>query len=251
MRAAQTTPTGIRSTATGATTLVVALLAAFTVTLAPTPAEAGGPAKWEKVSSSDGVRVFRKQVPGTNVMAFRGEMTTNLHIGKLVTAYANTNLRRDWVDRWHSDAELEVRSKTERIFWIRFGLPWPVSDRDYVLHLKAGFNHAKREFTARLNSVNHVRKPKQSCCVRGKAFGTYYRFTALPGTNRTRVFVEVHTDPRGMLPGWLVNIIQKDWPRKTLLRLVKRARKGDITVNQTVAGWHAPATTAKPAAANP
>ena len=220
--------------------LAVALSLTFVLTAAPTDAEAGGKGKWEFVSSSDGVRVYRKEVPGSSVMAFKGVMTANIHIGKVISAYANTKLRKDWVDKWAADAELDVRSATERVFWIRFGLPWPVTDRDYVLHLKAGFDHDKRVFTARLNSTNHAKKPKQDCCVRGRAFGTYYKFTAIPGTNKTKLFVEVHTDPKGMLPGWLVNIIQKDWPRKTLTRLVKRARKADIAVHPAVAVWHNP-----------
>lgn len=220
--------------------LAVTSAAAFTLVAAPASVSASDKGKWEFVSSSDGVRVYRKEVPGSGVFAFKGEMIANIPIGKVIAAYADTNLRRDWVDRWHSDAELDVRSSTERTFWIRFGLPWPVSDRDYVLHLNAHMDHDKREFVARLNSVDHAKKPKQDCCVRGKAFGTFYRFTAIPGTEKTKVYVEVHTDPQGLLPGWLVNIIQKEWPRKTLAKLVQRARKPDIQVHPAAAAWHQP-----------
>ena len=238
-------------TATRIALIVAAAVAVSTLTT-PDAAYASGKGKWEFVSSNNGVRVYRKQVPGSSVMAFRGVMTANIHIGKVISTYANTNLRKDWVDRWDADAELDVRSATERTFWIKFGLPWPVTDRDYVLHLKANFNFDKKVFTARLNSVRHPKKPKLDCCVRGKAFGTYYKFTAIPGTNKTKLFVEVHTDPRGMLPSWLVNLIQKDWPRKTLVSLVKRSRRGDIKVHPAVANWHdAPAPAAPPAAPAP
>jgi hypothetical protein len=73
--------------------------------------------------------------------------------------------------------------------------------------------------------------------VRAQACGTYYKFEAFRGKTKTKLTVEVHTDPKGMLPSWLVNAIQKGWPSKTLNGLVKRARK----VNKIADGyakWH-------------
>ena len=43
-----------------------------------------------------------------------------------------------------------------------------------------------------------------------------YKLTPVDDGKRCRVEVEIHTDPRGWLPSWLVNLIQKSWPLKTL-----------------------------------
>jgi hypothetical protein len=198
-------------------------------------------AKWEYVSGDDGVRVYRKQVKGSNVFAFKGVTTKNIHIGKILEIFNTTSLRKDWVDRFHSTKDLKQVGPNERIYWIRFGLPFPISDRDYVLSTKGNFDAEKRSFTARIKSVNHSGRPINDCCERGKAFGTYYKFEALPGPKpRTRMMVEVHTDPKGMLPGWLVNMIQKKWPRKTLNGLFKRSNKKGVGVYASVADWHNP-----------
>ena len=55
---------------------------------------------------------------------------------------------------------------------------------------------------------------------------------------KTRIMVEVITDPKGSLPAWLINLIQKDWPYNTISALKKRAKKGDIKPNPKMAGWH-------------
>lgn len=128
----------------------------------------------------------------------------------------------------------------ELVYWIRFDLPFPVSDRDYVLHAKAAAQPKKRVFTARLHSVRHKRAPPRSDAVRGIVERTYYRFEALPGQARTKLTVEVHTDPRGMLPAWLVNLIQKKWPAKTLLGLVKVARQPSTRPHPAYLDWHTP-----------
>ncbi len=216
---------------TGALALALCLL------LAPGVASAAG---WESVGTKQGVKVWRMEVPGTNKLAFRGELVADIHIAKVLATFGDAKSRRHWVDRWSADQELEVRSKLERTYWIRFGLPFPVSDRDYVLYTKAEVDAGRRQVIARIKSVSHPNKGEDDCCVRGLVAQTYYRFEALPGSEKTRLVVEVQTDPKGMLPGWVVNMIQKDWPVKTLTGLVTAARRPTVTPAAEYADWHTP-----------
>ena len=39
----------------------------------------------------------------------------------------------------------------------------------------------------------------------------------------TKVEVVIHVDPRGAIPKWLVNFIQKNWPYKFLKRIENRS----------------------------
>jgi len=78
--------------------------------------------------------------------------------------------------------------------------------------------------------------PEQDCCVRANAYRTYWRLEALPG-GRTKAEVEVFTDPMGLLPSWLINLIQADWPSNTLIGLHKRATQGDLKPHPDAAAW--------------
>ncbi len=220
--------------------LILALaIAVLMPVLAPAAAQAAD-GKWEYVDRFNGVKVWRMSRKGSPVMAFRGEVIKSIHIGKILTTFATSKYHRDWVDRWDNSRDLKKIAKYERIFWIRFDLPWPVSDRDYVIHTKVTPDAKKRVVVANLKSVKHSAKPeKGGCCVRGLAFGTHYRFTALPG-GKTKLRVEVHTNPRGMLPAWLVNLIQKKWPSKTLNGLARRAAKSNIAIYKGFEDWHTP-----------
>ncbi len=217
---------------------LIGLVAAATL-LVSFGAQAGS-GEWEYVDRFDGVKVWRMQREGSNVFAFRGEVIHKVHIGKVLSVFGNGDLRQDWVDRWDASKDLKMIGPDERVFWIRFDLNWPVSDRDYVIHTKATKYPKRRQLIARLKSTTHRAKPEDGgCCVRGLAFGTLYKFSALPD-GRTKMMVEVHTDPQGMLPAWLVNLIQKKWPSKTLNGLAKRAKKGDIGVREGFEDWHTP-----------
>jgi hypothetical protein len=214
--------------------LVAALLL---VSLTSTLAWASSKGKWENIGTSDNVKVSRMQVEGNSVFAFRGETVADVHIAKLVAVFVDPNERKHWVDRYDTHKTLERNERTE-IYWIKFKLPFPVSNRDYVLHTEAKLDPDKRIFTANIKSIVDSRKPEDSCCVRAETFNTFYRFEAIPGEAKTRMMVEVHTDPKGLLPTWLVNRIQKDWPSKTLSNLIKHTQASKKTPRAELANWH-------------
>lgn len=195
-------------------------------------------AGWESLGTYDDVAVSRKEVAGIGVFAFKGVTTADIHIGKILSVFLDRSQRRHWVDRYEAHTTLKAGVNSE-VYWIHFGLPFPVSDRDYVLQSKGVADEEARVFTVRISSVDDPAKPEDDCCVRALAYGTYYRFEAIPNTEKTRITVEVHTNPMGLLPDWLVNLLQKKWPSKTLSALIERARKQD-KVHADYADWHTP-----------
>ena len=45
-------------------------------------------------------------------------------------------------------------------------------------------------------------------------------------SNQTRVTVEIMVNPKGLLPNFMINLIQKDWPITTLRHLNAQALLG-------------------------
>ena len=195
-------------------------------------------AKWEVLSNQDGFITQRKSVEGSNIFAFRGETIADVAIGNILSVFLDSSTRKDWVHMFGGSNELIVKNPLDRTYWIRFNTPMPTSDRDYVLHAVGEADQTTRTFVTNIESVDHADRPEQDCCVRGQAFGTFYRFQAIPGTNKTKVEVEVHTDPKGWIPNWLTNLIQKKWPRKTLTSLINQAKKPSVVAHADYATWH-------------
>ena len=181
------------------------------------------PLAWESLGVVDGVWVERAEVPNSDIMAFRGGREVDLSLARLLNVFRSPKERRHWVSRYHSHTTIEKTQLAER-YWIRFKLPPLISDRDYVLQSKAVFDQGKRTVNVTTRSVTDPAFPPSDCCVRAEVRRSSYRFEALSPT-RTRVQVEVHTDPKGLLPSGVVNYIQRNWPSRTLNRLVARARE--------------------------
>ena len=74
-----------------------------------------------------------------------------------------------------------------------------------------------------IKSTKHSKAP-ETVGVRAQLNQSKYLLEPL-GENKTRVTVEIHTDPKGLLPAWLVNLIQKGWPVKTLNNLKNQTAK--------------------------
>src|SRR5262245_3049902 len=188
-------------------------LSLFVTTSAFAKDEAPAAGDWEFLKNDEGVDVYRKEVPGSDVVAFKGITTTNLPIGKLLAVFKDPNQRKFWVDRYVEHKTFEQTGESE-LYWIHFHVPWPISDRDYVLKAEAKRNLEKKTYTVNIKSVEYAKKGEDDSCVRAVVYGTFYEFTALPGSDKTKIIVEVHTDPKGALPNWLINLIQKSWPAK-------------------------------------
>jgi len=219
--------------------LALACAAAVASVAAPAPARAADGA-WEYVGVIDGVKVWRREVPDSSLLAFKGELVADVHIAKLIPVFIDRNQRKHWVDRFADTRELEKLNPLNETYWIKFKLPPGLSDRDYVLRADGQADAANGVFTARIKSVEHAKAPVNDCCVRAELRGTYYRFEALRGSpEKTKLVVEVMTDPKGWLPSWVVNLIQKSWPSKTLNGLVRHTKAAAVDPHPDYAGWHA------------
>lgn len=191
---------------------------------------------WELVDDADGVRVWRRELSDSPVLAFRGSGEVPVPIGRLVGLLADSSRSTEWVDLLAESRRLRESDALESVLYNRYDLTWPVQDRDYVLRRVLSIDPQARVVTAAYRSTEDSAAPIQDCCVRAETNPTSWRFTRL-GPSRTRVEVEVFTDPKGSIPAWLVNLIQSDWPRNSIRRLAERAAAPDVEPHPALADW--------------
>ena len=215
---------------------IVVVLVGFFALLGSWTAHAGGGAGWEAFGTKSGVEVERKVMPGSPLFAFRGEGTFDVGIGRLVSVLKNAEITAEWVDLMTEHTVIKPVGENKNLIYESYGLPWPISDRDYLMHEQYGYDEVNKVFTISYESVEDPAKPPQDGHVRAMAFRTFWRLTMVD-EDTTRIEVEVFTDPKGSLPAWLINLIQKDWPWKTIDGLVKRARNNDVTPDAATAQW--------------
>ena len=191
---------------------------------------------WEHVGVTAGVSVERKTMENSPLFAFRGEGVFDVPIGRLTAVLKNPDLAVEWVDLMTDHHVVRTMGENRNLIYESYGLPWPIADRDYLMVEKYGYFADSKSFTIDYESVSDPARPEKSDHVRATVYRTFWRLTMVDA-DTTKVEIEVATNPKGALPAWLINMIQKDWPWKTVDGLVKRASKGDIESDPVVAEW--------------
>ncbi len=191
---------------------------------------------WKPVYEKDGIAVAKKVLPESSLMPFRGEGVVDIHISKLVGVIKTAGLGPDWVDLQVESKELHRDSDEAAIIYNKYDLSWPVSDRDYLMQQRTTYDADKKVVTVTYESIEDDRWPPDDCCVRAVAVRTFWKFIYV-GPTETKIEVEVYTDPKGALPAWLVNMIQRGWPYNSITGITARAKKPDVTAHPRCTDW--------------
>jgi hypothetical protein len=182
-----------------------------------------GKVNWEQFNQEDGITVWRAEMPETPIVAFKGKVLINAPVRKVLWVLADKANRRDWVDRLDINEELEVISPTKRVVYQSFKMPFLISNRDMVYQTALTKNRKNGTYFLKMQSIDHKKSPA-TIGVRAKLINSQYKLVP-KGKGQTEVTVEILSDPQGMLPTWLVNLVQKSWPVKTLRGLRNQVKK--------------------------
>lgn len=117
-----------------------------------------------------------------------------------------------------SEARLVKRvSPTEMYYYAVLDFPWPMSDRDVVLHTKLEQDpHSNAIVSTSVAVAGMV--PEKKDVVRIKKTTT--KWTITPGTGGWMgVEYYLHSDPGGNLPDWAINLALDVGPRETIKKM--------------------------------
>lgn len=170
---------------------------------------------WEQYNDEAGVKVYRKSVEGSKLFSFKGETTFQQPIRRVLHVLLDNDHRTEWVGRLYENYVLEQTNEFDYVLYQAFELPAIFSNRDYVYRGVATEDEKTGAVTLSMGSVEHPKSP-ETIGVRANLINSRYVLTPSEDGKSTHVMVEIHTDPMGAMPAWLVNIIQKDWPVDTL-----------------------------------
>jgi hypothetical protein len=231
------------------------LAVALGLGVAAPPAGADGAAGWETLRRDDGIVVQRKDVPGSPFVAFRGEGDINAPLLLVGSVLVDVSRSREWVDSVVESRVLRRLSETEYVTYSHIGTPWPLSDREFVTDVVLEVDAATKKLTIKLRSVGDPAAPRTGY-VRGQLTDSSWVLTSIDGGARTHVAAEIHADPKGDVPAWIVNMFQKNWGYNTLMSLRKQVAKRDIAVHPRLKAvleekGFFPAPPAPPPAADP
>ncbi|TVP59176.1 MAG: lipid-binding protein [Halomonadaceae bacterium] len=200
----------------------IPLLLCF-IFLAP-PLQAAVPTddeNWTVRKDEDGVRIATRSMDDSSFDAFRAETELDSPMASLLAVMGEPESCLRWVHTC-----IEARALGNGDFHHRYAysvnaLPWPASNRDYVVRITTEGD--QQEVIITMEAVSGM-EPEQRGLVRIEHSFSIYRITPLDD-ERTAIAWFQHTEPGGSLPGWLVNRMTTDLPYRSLLNLRDEVQK--------------------------
>ena len=170
--------------------------------------------EWTEIYTRDAVTVSKQSLPDSRLVAFKGDTLYSEPLDKVLYVLLDHDHRVEWVDRLYINTMLEEVSPHEYVLYQGYELPFIFSNRDYVYRGVVTQDASTGVVTLDLDSIEHPDAP-ETIGVRAELLRSRYVLTPL-GPNDTQLEVEIVTDPKGAMPIWLVNLIQRSWPLNTL-----------------------------------
>lgn len=182
--------------------------------------------KWEFLDKDDGIDVWKRDIPGSDMPGFRGQTFIKASIGDIMKTMLDWKKHTEWMYACEESTLLKQITPDHLLMYNRIGAPWPVWDRDVIADtlierasdgksVKVTFQNIASELKAVPKKV--IRLPKLE--------GFYKLWEVEP--KKTKVMYQVEADVGGSLPRWLARAGAKDLPHVTLEKLRARVEGRD------------------------
>jgi hypothetical protein len=192
--------------------------------------------QWESVKNEDGIHIYLRDVSGSDIQAFKGEVKIQSSIESLLALLLDEESCPEWVYQCIEPAVVERVSEDEHIFYQANDMPFPSTNRDVLFRMRITEDPTTKVATVYFeNTADYCKKKDSLVCkkinrseyVRIQTFTGFYQFTPA-GNGWTHVTWEQHIEPGGNLPNWLVNSLLVDIPfnsLKGMVALISRYQK--------------------------
>ncbi len=194
--------------------------------------QAGAQKDWTLKTQEDGVSIYMKELPDSKFKAIRVICTVTATLSQMVAVIMDVNTGTDWVYSIKTSRLLKQVSPSELYYYCEVALPWPISNRDFIAHLKVTQDTLTKVVTINGPTVsNYI--PSKPGIVRVAASEGLWVISPKPN-HMVQIDYTLRTDPGGSVPAWLVNMFATKGPLETFKKLK------DQLVKPAYAGIHLP-----------
>jgi hypothetical protein len=172
---------------------------------------------WKPSKVKDSIKVYESEIKGSNYKAIKVECTMQGTYDKLIAVLNDVSRHKAWVYNNERSYILKKNSIPDFYYYTETHLPWPMSNRDAVIHLTM-----TRDSLDRFLQINGTGMPKnipeKSGKVRVPRTAVNWYVTQ-PTPAKIKIVYTFHADPGGSLPGWLVNMFADKGPYESFKKL--------------------------------
>ncbi len=195
------------------------LILIFCLLLHPSPAQYN----WKLEKQKNGISVYLSDVAGSDFKAVKVECTLTGTFAKLIALLTNVSKFNTWIYNNKTSNLLKQNSPLDFIYYSETRMPWPLSNRDVIIHLQIKTDSLPRFLTIRGEDEPDF-LPKIMTRVRVPHYKANWKVT-MPTANTIRINYLLEIDPGGSIPAWIANSFADKGPFGTFSNLAEQLKK--------------------------
>ena len=182
-----------------------------------------GQSAWKLHSDKDGIQIYTKTVSNSAFKALKTVCTVETSLSRLAAVLLDVKNTKDWVYATKVCSLLKQASPAELYYYSEVSLPWPASNRDFIIRIAVSQDPATKALTVIAeNKPAYI--PGKKNIVRIQQSEAHWLIT--PQANgMVKVEYTMQVDPGGLLPAWLVNMFVSKGPYQTFVKLREQVKK--------------------------
>jgi hypothetical protein len=178
-----------------------------------------GQYNWTLTKDKDGIKIYQSEVKHSKFKNIKVECTLEGTYDKLMTVLNDVPKQKDWVYNNISASILKRISANEFYYYSKTHLPWPMTNRDAVVHLKMHKDSLNRFLKiSAVSEPNYA--PQKSDLVRVPRSDISW-YVTMPTTKTISIVYLFDAEPGGSLPAWVVNMFTDKGPYESFKKLAE------------------------------
>ena len=173
--------------------------------------------EWTLVSNESWISIYKSEMSASNYKRIKVECTLDGTIDKLVRILNDVSNHKNWIYNTKNAYLVKKISASEYYYYTETTLPWPMQNRDAVVHIKFQRDNANHALNiAAFGEPDYL--PIVSGKVRVPRSANTWQVT-VPEPNKLHIVYIFEAEPGGHIPPWLVNTFVNKGPYESFRKL--------------------------------
>lgn len=179
--------------------------------------------QWKLTKEKDGISVYQSEVKNSKYKSIKVECTLEGSFDKLMKILNDVSLHQQWVYNNKTSSLVKRISSTEFYYYSETSLPWPMANRDAIVHIKMTRDSLDR-FLKIIAKAEPGYLPEKNGKVRVLQSNVQWHVT-MPAAKTIHIVYTFEADPGGSVPSWLVNSFADKGPHESFKKLAALLKK--------------------------
>ncbi len=184
---------------------------------------------WNLEEDTGKMKIYTRLPENSPFKELKITLSVAAPLSKITAVLDDAENYTNWVYSCSESHIVKTNKKGNFYYYVKFDLPWPLSDRDMIQHSVQTQDSETLVVNILTKTVlNDVIIEKD--VVRMTQSTVKWKLTPI-SENLTEIDYSVKSNPGGDLPSWLVNLVVEKGPKETMLKLINRVKKETVQKN--------------------